>query len=93
MRRWACGQDNPLLKLHLNKTANRRISNNPPPADRISKGGFAPLSLFYKKIKYLPSTFDIRYSIFAFNKFPLSIKLAALQASGPPSAETLNAEP
>jgi len=24
------------------------------------------LSLFYKKIEYLPSTFDIHYSIFAF---------------------------
>jgi hypothetical protein len=37
-------------------------------------------------IKYLPATFDIHYSIFAFKEFPLLIKLAALEASG--SAET-----
>jgi hypothetical protein len=50
----------------LNGTANRRIS----------KGGFAPLNLFYKKIEYLPATFDIR-----FLKFLLSIKLGAIQTS------------
>jgi hypothetical protein len=29
------------------------------------------LSLFFKKIEYIPSTFDIHYSIFAFLEFPL----------------------
>jgi hypothetical protein len=42
------------MKLNLNGTANRRIS----------KCGFVTLSLFYKKIEYLPSTFDIHYSLF-----------------------------
>jgi hypothetical protein len=42
------------------------------------------LSLFYKKIEYLPSTFDIRYSLFdiRFLKFLLLIKLATFQAGG-----------
>jgi len=42
-------------------------------------------SVFYKKTtKYLPSTFDIHYSIFDIRvfKFPFSIKLAAFQAGG-----------
>jgi hypothetical protein len=56
------------MKLPLNGTANHaedvifdpdsRITNR-----RISKGGLASLSPFYKKIEYLPSTFDIRYSL------------------------------
>ena len=52
------------------------------------------LSLFYKKIEYLPSTFDIRYSLFdiRFLKFLLSIKPAVSQASGPPEAEHLTSE-
>jgi hypothetical protein len=67
------------MKLLNSEPQNSRISNR-----RISKGGFATLSLFYKKIEYLPSTFDIRYSLFdiRFLKFLLLIKLAAFQAGG-----------
>jgi hypothetical protein len=35
-------------------------------------------------MEYLPSIFDIHYSIFAFKEFSLSIKLAALAVSGTP---------
>jgi len=56
---------------------NSRIMNR-----RISKGGFATLSLFYKKDR-IPS-FDIRSALFDIRslKFLLSIKLAASQAGG-----------
>jgi len=37
----------------------------------------ASLSLFIKKIEYIPSTFDIHDSIFAFFKVSFPIKLAA----------------
>jgi len=60
---------------------NSRITNR-----RISKGGFAMLDLFQKRQNTFlrHSTFDIRYSTFdiRFLEFPLSIRLAAFQASG-----------
>jgi len=51
------------MKLHLNETANRKVLKIPPTPFRKGgvKDGFAALSLFYKKIEYLPSTFDIHY--------------------------------
>jgi len=53
---------------------NSRITNR-----RISKDGFAMLILFYnrKDTSLRHSTFIIRYSIFAFHEFLLSIKLVA----------------
>jgi hypothetical protein len=54
------------------RTAENRISNR-----RISKDGFAALSLFLDRQNTFlrHSTFMIRYSIFAFSKFLFSIKL------------------
>jgi hypothetical protein len=37
----------------------------------MSKGGIASLKLFLKSAEYIPSTFDIHYSTFAFSKFLL----------------------
>jgi len=65
----------PYMKLSNSEPQNSTITNR-----RISKGGFATLILFYKKIeKYLLSTFDIRYSLFdiRFLKFLISIRLDA----------------
>jgi hypothetical protein len=63
------------MKLHNSPPRRTEPQNNPPPADRISKGGFAMLSLFYKKMEYLPSKFDIRYSLFDTYSPPLEDSL------------------
>jgi len=49
------------------------------------------LTLFYKKIEYLPSTFDIRYSLFdiRFLKFFLLIKPAASPPAAALTPETI----
>jgi len=50
-----------------NRISEQQNFKNPPHPFRKGgvSGGFATLSLFYKKkIEYLPSTFDIRYSLF-----------------------------
>ncbi|UCD81496.1 MAG: hypothetical protein JSW26_08770, partial [Desulfobacterales bacterium] len=68
------------MKLHLNGTANRRISNIEP---QNFEGWFRfAQSLFKKKTEYFPSTFDIRHSLLdiRFFEFLFSIKLAALLA-------------
>jgi len=70
------------MKLHLAGTANRRTAEYRT-AEFRRMVSFD--SVFFCKIdKYLPSTFDIHYSIFdiRFFKVSCSIKLAAPAASG-----------
>jgi len=72
------------------RTAEYRISNR-----RMSKGGFASLGLFINFINqtaYIPSIFDIHYSIFdiRFLKFLLSIKPSLVLAGGCAEPRTLN---
>ena len=72
IRRWAESREHGAAYTEQ-RTAEQQ--NNPPSADRISKVGFAMLSLFYKKIEYLPSTVDIRYSLFDTYSPPLEDSL------------------
>jgi hypothetical protein len=74
------------LKLHENKKANRRITNDD---GRMTKDGIATLSHFYKidRMPYFDirnSLFDIRYSLF---KVSFPIRLGA-RGQRPCSCET-----
>jgi hypothetical protein len=70
------------MKLHLNGTANRKISNIEP--QNVEGWCRVALSDFIKKTEYLPSKFEIRYSIFdiRFLQFLFLIRLAVVLASG-----------
>jgi len=50
------------FRVFKSEPQNFRILNR-----RESKGGFALLNLFVKKIEFIPSTFDIRHSLFDIN--------------------------
>jgi hypothetical protein len=54
------------MKLHENKKANRRISNN---EYRMSKEGIASVNLFFKQTEYIYSTFDVGRSMFEVHQF------------------------
>jgi len=61
------------------RTAEYRITNN-----ELQRVESLRSISFNKKIEHIPSTFDIHYSIFdiRFFRVSISIKLAAVQASG-----------
>jgi hypothetical protein len=69
----------PGIKIHLNGTANRRIPNKEPQnfegwfRSRSAGACASWCSVFYKQTEYLPSTFDIYYSIFDIRFFKVSI--------------------